>query len=39
MVAHGHAMRAAGRQRVVELFSLQTMVRSYQTLYESVLSR
>jgi sugar transferase (PEP-CTERM/EpsH1 system associated) len=34
-----HAMGQAGRRRVLERFSLQAMVRSYQTIYDQQLRR
>lgn len=34
-----HAMGQAGRRRVLERFSLQAMVRSYQTIYDQQLGR
>jgi sugar transferase (PEP-CTERM/EpsH1 system associated) len=36
---HARAMGQAGRRRVLERFSLQAMVRSYQTIYDQQLGR
>jgi glycosyltransferase involved in cell wall biosynthesis len=37
--AHAHALGQAGRQRVVERFSLQAMVAAYQSVYDQQLRR